>query len=49
MGSEKTQLAECTGWTDDEDIEYVGAMTEEDQGKKHTSVEPMMHRSITSV
>ena len=22
-----------TGWTDDEDIEYVGAMAEEDQGK----------------
>ena len=33
MGSEKTQLAECTGWTEDEDIEYVGAMAEEDQGK----------------
>jgi len=30
---QKLRLGFCVGWTDDEDIEYVGATAEEDQGK----------------
>ena len=30
--TQKLRLGFCVGWTDDEDIEYVGATAEEDQG-----------------